>query len=327
MVEALKKIDKKILIIAGVIICFPILIIVFLAIMRSCSNSKITYEGYEAKMIVAAEKYFDENKKNPTKEREKVTVKLNTLVKKEYIKSSEDLLDDDSCEGSVTVRLNGSLIEENDGGFLNYTVNLECQNYKTNTLKSSILKDLTTQGNGLYDLNNRYVFKGDEVNNYISFFGTMYRIVNINDAGIVKLIKTESEPLDRYWDNKYNVNINDIYGKNIYADSAILKYMVADYNNDTVIKNSSKKHIVSTDVCIDSRDLNDNVIGDYSCINKLEKQVIALLDISDFARASLDPDCNSITSKSCGNYNYLKKLNLNTWTPIIHNKYIIYQME
>ena len=48
MLEALKKLDKKFLIIAGCIILLPILIIIFLAIIQGC-NRNITYENYEQK--------------------------------------------------------------------------------------------------------------------------------------------------------------------------------------------------------------------------------------------------------------------------------------
>ena len=69
MVEALKKLDKKFLIIAGCVILIPIFVIVFLAIVQGCSGGTITYEKYEQKMISAAQKYFaDKNKINAIEE-------------------------------------------------------------------------------------------------------------------------------------------------------------------------------------------------------------------------------------------------------------------
>lgn len=328
MVEALKKIDKKILITAGIILLLPIILIIFLAIIQGCSNSKLTPEKYEEKMISAAESYFKDKDKLPKKESSKETVTLSTLVKEEYIKSSSKLLGDDSCKGSVTVRKNGSTVVENEGGFLNYIVDLECKDYKTNTLIDNLMKDLTTEKSGLYQINNYYVYKGDEVNNYIKYFNNLYRIININEEGFVKLLKIESESLDRYWDNKYNIEVNDLYGINKYEDSAILKNLLSDYNNVKVISDNARKHIVSIDVCVDSRDVNDTSIGNYTCVNKLENQVVTLIDVSDFANASLDVNCNSIYSKSCGNYNYLKSLNLQTWTPtaVSNTTYQVYYL-
>lgn len=328
MVNALKKIDKKILILGGIILFTPIILIIVLAVIQGCSRSQITPEKYEKKMIAAAQQYLEDSNGVPNEEGKIKTVKLSTLVKKEYLESTEELLGDDTCKGSVTVRRNGSIVPENKDGFLNYIVILECDNYKTNTLKNNVMNDLVTEGSGLYQFDNYYVFRGDEVNNIVKYFNKLYRILNINEEGIAKLIKVESESLDRYWDNKYNIDVNDLYGLNIYADSSILKNMLDDYNNTKNINQEAKKHMVSVDVCIDSRDINNNSIGDYSCVNKLENQVVSLIDVSDFAKASLDSNCNSIYSKSCNNYNYLKSLNLHTWTPIAvsNNTYQVYYL-
>ena len=43
MVNALKRMDKKFLIFAGLIICLPILLIVFLALIQGCGNRKDSY--------------------------------------------------------------------------------------------------------------------------------------------------------------------------------------------------------------------------------------------------------------------------------------------
>ena len=110
MVEALKRLDKKFLVIAGCLIVIPLLLIVFLAVVQGCSNSKMSYENYEKRMIKSAEKYVKAKKKTPTLEGESFTVSLKELIDDGYIKSTEKLLDDDSCSGSVTVRRNGASI-------------------------------------------------------------------------------------------------------------------------------------------------------------------------------------------------------------------------
>lgn len=327
MVNALKKVDKKILIIAGCIILLPIIVIIILAIVQGCSNSKITPEKYEEKMILAAEKYIKNKDKEPKKEGEIFTVKLSKLIDGEYIKSTEDLLEDDSCKGSVTVRKNGSTIEDNKGGFLNYTVNLECKNYKTNSLMKALMNDIVTEGSGLYQKDNEYIFKGDEVNNYITFFNKLYRIVSIDESGIVKLLRAESESIDRYWDIKYNIDTESSSGKNIYKDSDILKILLELYNDPKKISESAKEHIISKDVCIGARDINNLSINDTSeCSSLLENQVVSLLNVGDFASASLDADCKDITSKSCRNYNYMKNLFLDSWTmtAVSNNTYEVY---
>ena len=46
----------------------------------------------------------------------------------------------------------------------------------------------------------------------------------------------------------------------------------------------------------------------------LEKQLVSLINVSDYASASIDPDCNSTNSLACNNYNYLYNAASSTWT-------------
>lgn len=316
MIDAIKKMDKKFLIITGCIIGLPIIIIIFLAIIQGCGNNKITYDKYEEKMISAFEKYLTDENKLPTKEAENVTISLDKLVKKEYIASTEKLLDDDTCKGSVSVRRNGASVETNEGGFLNYIVNLECKEYSTVKLIDKVKDSIVTDGSaGLYLVGEDYIFKGSNPKNYINFFGLMYRIVSIDKDGIIKLVRQEPEPTRRLWDNKFNVDVNSNYGKNIYKDSRILSALLIDYTNSKKISKKAKSHVIGYDVCIGKRSSNDYSISKaIDCSERLEKQVISLLNVSDYALASLDPDCNSTVSKACTNYNYLAQVASSTWT-------------
>ena len=315
MLSSLKKLDKKFLIMVGVIIGLPIVILIFLAILQGCGNRKITYDKYESKMIGAMEKYVKASKKTPTEEGEIVTVKLSTLVKKGYIKSTEELLEDTTCEGSVSVRRNGSSVESTNGGYLNYTVNLECDDYSTVHLVDKIKENIVTEESGLYETQYGYVFKGNKVKNYINFFGHIYRIVSIDQDNIIKLVKAEPEVTNRIWDNKYNVESKKNSGKNIYKDSMILYYLLEDYKNVKKFSNKAREYVVAYDVCIGKRN-STNYVNDreIDCSEKLEKQIISLVNISDYANASLDPDCVDLNSLSCNNYNYLYQVVPSTWT-------------
>lgn len=324
MVEALKKLDKKFLVIAGCIILIPIFIIVFLAIIQGCSGGTVTHKKYEEKMISAAEKYFADKNQLPKEESELVTVDLDTLVKGGYIKSTESLLDDSTCKGEVNVRRNGSSIETNGEGFLNYTVSLECDKYNTIHLADKIKEDVVTTESGLYQVGEDYIFKGDKVNNYINIFDNSYRIMSIDKNNIIKLVKSEPEITSRIWDNKFNIEVNHSYGKNIYKDSVILTYLLNDYENAKKISKNTKKHIVAYDVCIGKRSVNDYSINkELDCSEVLENQIISLMNVSDFAMASADPDCNSTASRACKNYNYLSRIATSTWTlnTVIENTY------
>ena len=314
MVETLKKIDKKFLIIAGCIILLPILIIIFFAIMQGC-NRNVTYEKYEEKMINAAEKYINSQDKIPTSEGDTIEIKLDDLIDGSYIKSPEELLSDDSCKGQVKVRRNGSSIESNGEGFLNFTVDLTCDDYKTVHLVDKVKENIVTEESGLHLVGEDYIFRGNKVNNYITLYDINYRIMSIDKDGIMKLIKAEPETTSRIWDNKFNSDVNYSYGKNIYKDSAILSYLISDYENPKKISKSTKQKIVAYDVCIGKRSGTDYSINkELDCSEVLENQVVSLINASDFAMASTDPDCNSTVSRSCKNYNYLSNVAPSGWT-------------
>lgn len=315
MVNALKRMDKKFLIMAGLIICLPLVLIIFLAIIQGCGNNKITHEKYEEKMILGLQNYAKDTNKMPKEEGEILTVELSTLVKKEYIKSSEDLLDDATCEGSVSVRRNGSSIDINNGGFLSYTVDLKCKAYSTTHLVDKIKEEVVTEGDGLYKDNESYIFKGKKVKNYINFFGHNYRVMSIDKDNILKLVKIEPEMPERIWDNKFNVETNRTSGKNIYKDSVMLDYLLNDYSNVKKISAKAKEYILAYDACTGKRNSTNLAIdSSIDCSEKLEKQIVSLINISDYSKASLDPDCSSLRSQSCNNYNYLYGTASSTWT-------------
>lgn len=315
MINALKKLDRKFLIIAGTLIILPILLIIFLAIIQGCSNRKMKYDAYENKMITAASVYFKKNNMLPTEEAQIAEVTLDELVKNKSIKSPKKALKDETCTGSVTVRRNGVSVEKNVGGFLNYTVDLKCKDYSTIHLVDKLKENIVTSDSGLYKIGNEYIFKGDRPKNYITFFGNNYRIMSIDSNGILKLIKEDSEPASRIWDNKFSTEANHSYGKNIYKDSEILKYLLADYVNPKKINKKAREHIVAYNSCIGKRSSKDYTISkDIDCAEVLENQLVSLISVSDYASASIDPDCKSVNSMACNNYNYLYRVAHSTWT-------------
>lgn len=328
MRDALRKLDRKFLILAGCLIFIPLIIIIFLVIIQSCGSGKTTYEKYEKKMIAAATKYVKKNDSIPVLDGEYIIIDLNMLENKGYIKSSEKLLDDDSCTGNVVVRRNGA-IDENEG-YLNYTVNLTCDNYSTNNLKNLAMKDLVTEDSGLYSVGDKYVFKGTQPNNYLKLFGKMYRIISIDKEGIAKIIRTESEAQHLYWDMKYNSEIDESYGLNIYEDSFILEKLNSYYMDEKRTKQNLREKLVAYDVCVDKKDINDYSLNyGNNCTNILKGQRYTLLNVADFANASLDKECTGINSKSCKNYNYMGRMALYTWTmtAVSNNTYQVYYLE
>lgn len=192
----IKKMNKKSKSIFAGLIIIPLFIILILFIVRSCSKTTTSYSKYENEMKKAAEKYFNNKNLLPKTEGGKVSVSLDELVSEEYIKSSDVRLKDDGCTGSVNV--------QNNGGYYLYIPDLECDNYKTVHLIDMLLKDVVTEKSGLYATADGYVYKGAKVNNYLKFFDKLYLIISIDNDGILKLVKVESEKDKSIWDRKFN---------------------------------------------------------------------------------------------------------------------------
>ena len=327
MLNALKNVSKSTLIMLITVVSMPIFIIILLVILQSCSNSS-SHDKFESKMISASTKYFKEKNLLPESGSSSELVNLDTLISSGYIKIPNSLKDK-NCEGYVTARKNGVVEELDLEGKYMYHAYLKCDNYESNLLKNNIMNDLTTSESGLYDDGNYYVYKGENVKNYVKFFGSVYRILGLDKEGYVRLVKLGDESATKPWDNKYNVEVNFPYGKSIYKDSLILKTLLKDYTNNKIISVNAKDHIVSHDVCVGKRDVNDKSVSwDLDCSEILTNQVVSLPNVSDYSRASLDPDCNSIDGRSCRNYNYLYSTIKTSWTlnSISNNSYKVYYL-
>lgn len=165
---------------------------------------------------------------------------------------------------------------------------------------------------GLYQIGDRYVFRGKKPNNYVSFRGFTWRILDIDSNGIMRVIKSEPESRVTSWDTKFNSEVGKNYGINDYKNSYVLELMnqaYKDFNKDT------KLHLAPYDVCIGKRGAQEvDVDNSLDCAEKLEHQYIGLVNASDYATASLDEHCTFITNGACTNYNYLTGVAAETWT-------------
>ena len=316
MIEALRKLDRKFLILVACLILIPLLLILFLVLAQGCSNKKTGYSKYEFQMESAAKKYLTKIDNLPTEDGQYVVVDLSTLVENSYIKSPAKALNDSTCTGYVGVRKDNKVV---------YTSVLKCDKYRTNTLAETLKKDITTDSDGLYETNEGYVYKGLNTNNYISLGGVEYRIIGITNANAVKVYKVESENINIRWDFKYNVDTNTNVGINIYKDSYMLEQLNKIYDTSSKIK-KVKSHLIPVDVCVYSKGKNEKMLDKTNCHESLESQYITLLSLDDFMNASLDPNCSDLYSKSCRNYNYLGRVGVSTWTKdtVTDNSYQVY---
>ncbi len=306
----MKKLDSKFFITCGFIILLPILVLIILFLVRGCDGGK-DYKDYENLMIKKAQSYAKKHKMYPQKGKQ-ILIKLEEL-ERDGLKSPDKSLKDSTCNGSVIIKNTSNNIEK-EKKYL-YIPYLECNKYKTEYLKDHLLKDVTKNNSGLYKSGEEYIYKGNKVNNYISFYGVTYRIIKITKNGNLKLIKTVSQEISSNWDNKYNIDKKAYSGVNNFDDSIIFDKLTEDYNNVKNFSEKAKAHLVTQDICIGKRktdDLNKEITTE--CDKVLENQVISLPSVTDFTLASYDANCNKIGDLSCTNYNYFTDFLDYSWT-------------
>lgn len=301
---------KKLIIGTGIFL----LILIMLMIFISCTSSgKIyTYEELEELFTNKVITKYTNNNNLPT-ENSRLEVNINEFITNKELKTINEYTGKtDNCSAKVT-------IYNNNNNYL-YIPFINCSDaYKTKTLKNQIIEDsLTTSGNGLYEINNEYIFKGDNVNNYIKLDNKTYRILGINEDETIRLLEGKNK--DRKmtpWDDRYNIDkeqnigINNYYANNL--NSRIKDTLEETYNK---YNDNFKAYLIPSEYCVGKRSINEaDNSGSIECMNKTEKYPVGILPLYEYFRASLDPNCSGITSESCTNYNYLSNINLGSyWT-------------
>lgn len=319
IIEKFNNLDKSIkrTIIGGLIVIVVLVAIVF--IIGTLNNKKLSYSKLETKIGNAAQSYYENHpEKLPQLEGDEVKITTETLVEAEYLKALSKY-NDDSCSGEIYV-------EKNNGEYV-YGTYLTCNNYSTVTLKDHI-KDtagIVTKGDGLYDYNSELIYRGENVNNYIEFAGSTWRILRINADGTIRLIL--DKPYDSFeWDDRYNQQYQDYVGFNDFEISRIKDYLEEFGNDSDYINLQSKKWIVAKNVCLDKKNTVDfSNVSNIECTTYSEqKYQFSLLQLEEYFVASLDSNCNSISSSSCTNYNYLATGRYWTITPSSNDTSSVY---
>ncbi len=296
-----KNIAFIVLAVGGIVI-FIILIIIVANIF---SGGIKDYSGLEKELVNATEKYYKDNSNLlPKEDNNVVSVNDSTLVEGKYIKDLSKLYKKDTCTAKVEVIKSG---EE----YL-YNPILTCENYKPKTLVDELTSHVVASDSGLYYQNNEYVFKGEYINNYVKFDDKLWRIVKIDDNGIKMYLVYED--LDEYtWDDRYNLEKQSDYGKNVYDTSRVKVYLEDAYNNNKYVSNKFKKYLVNANWCVDS--IKENTpISNINLCSKTAKGFIGLLGVDDYAKASLETTCKNFDDVQCVNYNYMIELNYTNWT-------------
>lgn len=81
-----------------------------------------------------------------------------------------------------------------ENGSYKYQAYLTCKKYKTEKMLDVLKKNNTISqtGDGLYEMNNELVYRGENPNNYVLFNDELWRIVKIDKDNKIKIILTET---------------------------------------------------------------------------------------------------------------------------------------
>lgn len=306
--DLINKIDKQKLTLLLSIIGVMLIIIVAIAIAVKVVGSSITYEELEEKLEIAAEKYMAENPDNLPSEKNPVSViSATTLIQEKYIKELKKYVKDASCTANVNVYWNE--------GKYRYQAFLTCNTYKTQTFLDVIKNsnELSSYGEGLYELNGEFVYRGQNPNNYVKFAKKTWRIVKITNKNEFLLIRSNfTDEEYGVWDDRYNTDATASKGINTYALSRIKYNLEKLYKKDL---NDYTELLTTFNICIGKRiNATTDKSGFTECSETINDQMIGLLPVYDYLNASLDNACTKTTSEECQNYNYLVNDNGSWWT-------------
>ena len=331
----------KILIILGIAV---VVIVVFALLTKPKGEVVIKgtkYGELETKLQNAAIKYVDKHKKLlPTTKDDITKIKLSTLVSNNYI-GKLVAIDNSStkCDGYVEI----SKISEDKNDY-RYTPYIKCGDYYvTKTIGDYIIDKETNNGTferttdaGLYKYGDEYIFRGENANNFIKLGDHRYRIVKIESDKTLKLISVSLTYSSYVWDDRYNIDKKNNYGINNFSKSRLYDSLITLYTNtdekkgEVYFSSDEKEYIVEHEFCIGRRSLADgNMFSGVECKETIPLNV-GLLTVDEVAKASIDPNCNSIYSEACYNYNYFfpdgRKKAYTTLTPVADNSYQFYKI-
>ena len=187
------------------------------------------------------------------------------------------------------------------------------------TVAEQLKQSVITSGDGLYtDIYEmgRYVYRGNNPNNYIKFNNEMWRILSLEADGTVKIIKNDFLEDKLPWDSKNNNNWS--------KPSSLNDYLNNDYYDSlsNLAKNQVQNHNfnIGTMIYTSNQDFATDLIQDKA---KTWKGKVGLISVIDYIKASKDLDCDNLyhgvyynesNPRPCANQNYLFDSTKYWWT-------------
>lgn len=292
----------------GSIAFVMLLIIITIAIVVKLVGTKMSYEKLEDTIENATKEYLSENPSElPNEVKPTVVISANTLIEQKYLKELKKYVKDSSCTANVLV--------DYENNSYKYQAYLTCNKFKTEKFIDVIKNNnkISQTGEGLYEMNNELVFRGQNPNNFIMFADRLWRIVKINKEGAIHIIvTTDKADINDEWDNRYNTEKGTQRGINNFLLSRAFNNIKNFYDNNL---SDYETFLTKYDLCVGKRlEESTDKSGSLECNEKIEQQKIGLLPVYDYMNASLDGLCQTTISKECQNYNYLTDNKFKWWT-------------
>lgn len=185
------------------------------------------------------------------------------------------------------------------------------QKANSSTINSSKLKDLVvTTGSGLYEDEyeaGRYIYRGNYVDNYITFNNEEWRILSLEKDGTLKIVGTQSIGDTLQWG--YN---------NSWTNSKVNTYLNGTYYNK--LSTSAKKLIVAGNFNVGSTGYFTNLqnaVNDEKTSKWNGK--IALLTFTEVVRTNIDSVCVNNPINAYSSY-YVENCGYATWLNRVANR-------
>ncbi len=333
MKDKLKDLGTKKLLIMGGILLVVLVLLFGGALLYNRLFYKRSYSEVESIMLDASKKYMSVHEDSLPKDlNTSVSISVSDLIQEDMMKELNDYIKDDSvsCSGSVNVT-------KITDGYYRYVPFLDCKDdYSTLKFVDYIKKNepIVESSNGLYQLNNDLVFRGDNVNNYLSLGGRTYQIVKITNDEVAIILSEKSSSV--IWDNRYNVDKKSTMGINDYDVSKVRESLNSLYDGSLVVNSkplldeNAKNILVTYSLEVGKRtDLDNDRTGTLEKAVIIENQYVGLLSFYDYMNASLDTHCTTTLSPACMNYNYLSNYQFKWWlgTATSSDSYRVYLID
>lgn len=166
------------------------------------------------------------------------------------VKSAHDNVDGDLDISEVSIDTSGVNTKQIGEYTVRYTAYDSLRNKKEITRTVYVVRDLLDEVKA--NTNDRNIYQGSNVNNYVLYSGMLFRIVKANDSNLIQLVSDNSISVVSYGSNANNFEESDIaHWLNEYFYPKL-------QNKDAIVKNSVW--------CLDSIDSSGNPkeCGSYS---------------------------------------------------------------